>query len=418
MKRKQSLYMFRGLDLGQHAGTPVRRVESRTKNVNDRQTSPRLFTFLSPYIQPSLLLAALTLTAVIPVRPAIGKDPAASTEPAGLPDRNWKQHPAIVEMDSVTDLCAVGDAHGDYDRLPELLAAAKLITGVPANPEAVKWAGGRAVLVCTGDLIDKYPHSMPVIALMRTMQADAEKSGGRVIVTLGNHEAEFLGGGGEDKKGAEFEAELNVAGLSPEAVAAGRDSAGIGAWLRGLPAGAKVGDWFFCHAGNTGGKTLDDLRGELEKQITEAGFSTPILSDPNSMLQARMHPRPWWDAGNDPGLKDTEKEGKKLKGGKSSKPPARSDEAAAESSEQRLHAIVGPLGAKHLVIGHQPGKVTFADGTVREQGEMFTKFNGLFFMLDTGMSRGVDGGRGAVLRISGGKAIAVYADGKREVLWE
>jgi len=369
-----------------------------------------------------MALLALFCT-LAPGRPAAAKRAAATTEPAGLPDRDWKQHPAIVEMNAVADLYALGDVHGDYDRLAELLAAAKLTTGVPEKPEAVKWAGGRAVLVCTGDLIDKYPHSVPVIALVRALQADAEKAGGRVIVTLGNHEAEFLARGQDERKAADFEAELTAAGLSPADVGAGRDSAGIGAWLRELPAGAKVGDWFFCHAGNTGGKTLDDLRGELEKQITEDGFAAPILSDANSMLQARMHPRPWWDAGNDPSLKDLEKGEKSEKGKKAGEPAAAAvDEAASAKAEaasgQRLQAVIGALGVKHLVFGHQPGKVTFADGTVREQGQMFTKFAGLVFMIDTGMSRGVDSGRGAVLWIRQGKATAVYADGKTEVLWE
>jgi hypothetical protein len=355
-------------------------------------------------------------------RPSVAKHVPATSAPAGVPVRDWKRYPAIVEIDAVSDLYALGDAHGDYDRLVELLSAAKLI-GAAGKPETVKWAAGHAVLVCTGDFIDKYDHSIQVIALLRALQIDAEKAGGRVIVTLGNHEAEFLAALGEDKKGAEFEGELKAAGISPDEVGAGRDSAGIGAWLRDLPVAAKVGDWFFCHAGNTGGKTLDALNGELEKQITEDGFGAPILSDPNSMLEARMHPRPWWDAGSDPSLKDLQKpdkEQRQLEHAKGAKPAApNANGASAETaSGQRLAAILSPLGAKHLVFGHQPGKVIFADGTVRQPGQMFTSFNGLLFMIDTGMSRGVDSGRGALLRIrQGNTATAVYADGKTAVLW-
>ena len=259
---------------------------------------------------------------------------------------------------------------------------------------------------------------MQVIALLRAMQVEAGNAGGRVVVTLGNHEAEFLAGGGEDKKGAAFEAELKSAGLSPARVSAGQDAVGIGAWLRNLPAGAKVGEWFFCHAGNTSGKSLDDLSSQLVNAITEEGFAAPILSDPDSMLEARMHPRPWWDAGSDPGLKDLDSGT-----GKKSAEPESANDAAAQAtagaaSESRLRARVVPLGVRHLVFGHQPGKVTFADGAVREPGQMFSKFNGLVFMIDTGMSRGVDRGRGAVLHISDGKATAVYADGKTALLWE
>ncbi len=133
-----------------------------------------------------------------------------------------------------------------------------------------------------------------------------------------------------------------------------------------------------------------------------------------------MHPRQWWDAGNDPSLKDIpkdQKESGKDKNDVAATAPA-DEVAAGAASRKRLRAIVEPLGARHLVFGHQPGKVTFADGTVRDPGQMFTKFEGLVFLIDTGMSRGVSGGRGAILRISHGKATAVYADRKTALLWE
>jgi hypothetical protein len=77
--------------------------------------------------------------------------------------RNWIKHPAVVELDTEEDVFAVGDVHGDYDRLVTLLAAGKVIDPDPASPERAGWAAGKAVLVCTGDLIDKGPHSLKVI---------------------------------------------------------------------------------------------------------------------------------------------------------------------------------------------------------------------------------------------------------------
>jgi hypothetical protein len=41
-----------------------------------------------------------------------------------------------------------------------LLAAGKVIDPRPVSPERPRWAAGKAVLVCTGDLIDKGPHSL------------------------------------------------------------------------------------------------------------------------------------------------------------------------------------------------------------------------------------------------------------------
>ena len=214
--------------------------------------------------------------------------------------RDWKLHPAIVQLPMPQTLYALGDVHGDCDRMLELLAGAKLIAAMPSRPDRVQWTAGSANLVLTGDMIDKFDQSLRVIAVLRALEPQVEKAGGRLVVCLGNHEAEFLATGGVGKKSAEFDKELTDAGISPHDVAAGRDKEGIGAWMRNLPCGAKFGDWFFCHAGNTGGKKLADLEKELETDLSVSGYATPLLIDPNSMLEARMHPRPWWEADSEP----------------------------------------------------------------------------------------------------------------------
>ena len=64
-----------------------------------------------------------------------------------------------------------------------------------------------------------------------------------------------------------------------------------------------------------------------------------------------------------------------------------------------------------------PSQVKFADGIVREPGEMFQRF-GLLFLIDTGMSEGVANSRGAVLRITAQDATAICPDGRRTLLWD
>ena len=95
--------------------------------------------------------------------------------------RDWAKYPAIVQVDTGEDIFAIGDVHGDYDRLVKLLAAAKIIER-PANPDAVKWIAGNAVLVFTGDLIDKGPHSLKVVQLAASLRKAAalakRRSGG------------------------------------------------------------------------------------------------------------------------------------------------------------------------------------------------------------------------------------------------
>ena len=117
--------------------------------------------------------------------------------------RDWAKYPAIVQIDTSEDIFAIGDVHGDYDRLVKLLTTAKIIehTASPETvaPDAVTWIAGKAVLVFTGDLIDKGPHSFKVLQLAASLRKAAAGSGGRVVTLMGNHEAEFLSDPSEKK---------------------------------------------------------------------------------------------------------------------------------------------------------------------------------------------------------------------------
>jgi hypothetical protein len=318
--------------------------------------------------------------------------PGACT--AAEPGRDWKSQPAIVEMDTPHDLYAVGDVHGDYDRLVNLLVVGKVIAADPPRPGKVRWRAGRAVLVCTGDLIDKGKHALRVIALFRALQADAARAGGRVIVTLGNHEARFLAHAGRDKRSQDFVKELTRHGLDPTAVAAGRDAQGVGAFLRGLPFAARVNDWFFAHAGNTHGRSLAQLRADLQAGVDRAGFKAPVLLDPDSLLEARMSGKagPWWQRkGDSPG-----------------------------AGRARLARYVKALGVAHLVVGHQPSNVTFADAEPRRAGKLVQRFDGLIFLIDVGMSREIGHSTGALLhvrrtRTGRREAVVVTAKGVKRI---
>lgn len=307
------------------------------------------------------------------------------------PPRNWGRCPAIVALETTEVVHALGDTHGDYDRLVKLLVAGKLIADAPASPERVMWSGGRSILVVTGDMIDKWDHSLDVIALMRALILSAASQGGRVVISTGNHEAEFLEDPTSDKT-QEFQKELKAAGIKPKDVADGTDSEGIGKFLLCLPFASRVNGWFFAHAGSTKGRTLEQLIRDLQTGVDEDGYGAKVLLGNKGLLEARMKP-PWWEKDGDEPIE----------------------------SIARLLGYADALGVKHIVFGHQPGTYTFNDGSTRKKGTMFDNFNGLVFLIDMGMSRGVDYSKGALLRIQreGGAetATAVFADGSQEQLW-
>lgn len=106
--------------------------------------------------------------------------------------RDWARYPAIVEREQPATVFAVGDIHGDYERLIRLLVTARIMPSKPATPERAGWSARDSVLVVAGDMIDKGPRPAEVLRLLRSLQMAARKRQGEVIVLAGNHEAELL----------------------------------------------------------------------------------------------------------------------------------------------------------------------------------------------------------------------------------
>lgn len=261
--------------------------------------------------------------------------------------RDWTRCPAVLERNADADVVGLGDVHGGFDRLVALLSGAGLIK--PGGASGYAWSGGRTVLVSVGDLINKGDQSIRVLDLMMALETQAPSAGGAVIVTLGNHEAEFMADPRNKKARREFSAELRAKGIDPEAVAAG--AAPYGEWLANRPVAARVNTWFFAHGGNTSGNVTAQLAREFQDAIDGGHWDSPFLIGDNSILEAQK----WWKKGNlDPDL-------------------------------------VG-VQAHHIVFGHDPGAFDQPGRIVQQQG-------GKLFLIDVGMSPAVDYSKGALLLI-------------------
>jgi hypothetical protein len=309
--------------------------------------------------------------------------------PAGT--RDWAEFPAVVQIQHADEIFAIGDAHSDCKRLVRAMAAAQIIERPVENPEDARWRAGHAVLVTTGDMIDKGPRALDVLRLLKWLRAEARRAGGDVVILAGNHEAEFLADPGAPK-GREFAAQLNAAHIKPADVGACRGE--FGEFLCSLSFAARVGDWFFSHGGNSAGRRLEDLAVDLETGVEREGFGTKQLIGDESILESRLNGegrKVWIDAG-----------------------------LPAKTEKQLLAEYAAALGVAHIVEGHVPSEVAFADGVKRNRGEMFQRF-GLLFLIDTGMSEGVDDSGGAVLHITfkgGEQASTICPDGKKTILWD
>jgi Calcineurin-like phosphoesterase len=313
--------------------------------------------------------------------------------------RDWKKYPAVAQIAYADEIFAIGDAHSDFKRLARALAAAGIIETPVEHPQDARWHAGRAILVTTGDMIDKGPRALDVLRLLEKVREDARRAGGDVVILAGNHEAEFLADPAAPK-GKEFAAQLKVAQVNPADVGACKGE--FGEFLCSLAFAARVGDWFFAHGGNSGGRTVERLMSDLEAGVERDGFASKELIGEESILEARLNGegrKPWIDA-----------------------------RLPEQEEKQLLAEYAKALGVSHIVEGHVPSPVAFMDGVKRDRGEMFQRF-GLLFLIDTGMSEGVDDSGGAVLHITtrgttrgtargGESAVGVCPDGAETLLWD
>jgi hypothetical protein len=307
--------------------------------------------------------------------------------------RDWAKDPAVVQIETTEDVFAIGDVHGDRDRLVTLLSGAGIVARVEGAPGEVRWKAGKAIVVFTGDMIDKGPKPVETLSLLRSLRGEAAQAGGRVVVLMGNHEADFLRDPGSEKAN-DFAAQVRAAGLDPKEIAACGGE--LGRFLCAMPFAVRVNDWFFSHAGNTGGRGMGRLIADLQSGFDRDGFGTAQLTAGDSLIQARI--------------------GAQGPGGVSWYETA----GAKQSAGQTLAANADALGVAHIVQGHQHAEVRFPDGKVRKVGEMY-QWHGRLFLIDVGMSRDIGESAGAILHIRAGarrEAEGICPGGRRVKLWD
>ncbi|HEX2141997.1 MAG TPA: PfkB family carbohydrate kinase [Candidatus Limnocylindria bacterium] len=168
----------------------------------------------------------------------------------------------------------LGDVHGMLEPMRVLLRDAGLTDAQD------RWSGGRHELWLTGDLVDRGPAGVEVIAMLMRLQHDAASAGGRVASVAGNHEllllaareipdevaggpggtflSDWLANGGQHS---------DLDALTPEHAS----------WLRRLPAVARVGTVLLVHAD----ATLYASLGASVSEVNERWIEWLATADPD-----------------------------------------------------------------------------------------------------------------------------------------
>jgi len=145
---------------------------------------------------------------------------------------------------------ATSDPHGHLAELTAALQAHGLLD------EESRWSGGDARLWVLGDLLDRGPDGLGVIALVRRLVEEAAADGGAVLPVLGNHEVIALG---MRRFGDTPVVHRGVVRTFESIWARNgglhRDQEGIDdelfAWLAGLPAAGLDGEHLLMHSDTT-----------------------------------------------------------------------------------------------------------------------------------------------------------------------
>lgn len=307
---------------------------------------------------------------------------------------------APVQAQAPQRIVAVGDLHGDHDAWIAIARDAGLIDA------RNRWAGGRTILVQTGDITDRAPDSLKIIRHLQKLQREAARAGGRVIVMVGNHEAmnvtgdlryvdpgefaAFADRNSEARRAAVYDANAKAIeaafrmrdpAIDPKAVraawiaatplgmvehqAAWGPKGELGRWAAGLPAVVRLGDSLFVHGGLSAPYAAipaDEINRRVRAALM-AGETSPasIINDPLGPLWYR---------------------GLLTRGGAFEQEVAAAAAASGIAArprppiEQELDLVLKSQGVKRLVIGHTPNLAGIA-----------ISHGGRLVRIDTGISR-------------------------------
>ena len=315
--------------------------------------------------------------------------------------------PAAAAPPPLHRIVAVGDLHGDFAAWRDIARAARLVDGNGG------WIGGDAVLVQTGDAVDRGQDSLKIVQDLMRLQREASRSKGQVVALVGNHEAMNVTGDFRYVSAGDYAAYVDSRSVQRrenvyesnkqliEAFYHQRDptmsgdamkqawlqatplgsiehrvawgpNGSIGRWVAGNPAVAMLDGNIFVHGGISPAythRTIDEINRQVQAALL-AG-----TTDPHSIINDSQGPL--WYRGL--AVSDTDA----AKGAQDATPPV----------EEQVQSVLSAFGAKRIVIGHTP----LLSG-------ISLSYDGWLARIDTGISS-VYGGKVSYLEILDGNPI-------------
>lgn len=330
------------------------------------------------------------------------------------PERPAAQADNPCDIRTAERVVAIGDVHGAHVRFQTLLKTLGLID------QRDRWTGGRTHLVQTGDVLDRGPDSKLVLDLLRKLEREARRAGGRVHALLGNHEvmrmvgdwryvseaetAAFRTGRSQEIRDnaanvfttqAETRAKEQRTPFDPvafrerfvrdyplgaiEMTLAFQKEGDYGEWLRERPAMVKINGIVYMHGGVSEPRSTLGCQG-INDVVSKELSGPPVPPEQLLSQVSSAEDGPLWYRGLATEPEDT--------------------------FAPTLETILQRLQARAIVVGHTP-----------TEGRIQTRFGGRVVQIDTGMLNGTffKGGVPSALEVKGDVMAAIYLD-RREPL--
>lgn len=218
-----------------------------------------------------ILLAILLMAWGLPLASSIA---VAASDP---------ENPGILEIKDPSRyerVVAISDVHAQYGTAEELLRAYDLID------ENGRWSGGKTLFIVVGDTLNKGRKSLKLLDLWIRLQGEAERAGGRLVHTLGNHEASLLA---RDEsffsKHPELADDLASHDLTVDQFL--HRGGKRGRFLHRMPAGVRVGDVLFIHSGVPPDMSWAEFVASAKKELRGGRYDGKFLLGQNSILNAK-----------------------------------------------------------------------------------------------------------------------------------
>jgi hypothetical protein len=325
----------------------------------------------------------------------------------------------VCDVRTTERVVVVGDIHGAYDRFVAILRMAGILNGD-------RWAGGRSILIQTGDVLDRGAQSRRVVDLLRRLEREAARAGGRVYTLLGNHEFMRLVGDWRYVSAGELKAFQNgdseelrqrvqltaAAQAEKRAASEGRrfnaaeyrqefmkevplgflemrrafDETGeYGRWVRERPTVVRVNGILFVHGGVSEKNASLGCEG-LNAAVRRDMAALPVPAEQIPTLLPSTEDGPLWYRGM---ARDPE------------------DASTSPLGAVAVDRILKVMNARAVVVGHTPVL----------KGAITPRFDGRVILIDTGMLGGefFPGGVASALEIQGTTFTAIYERGREAV---